>query len=792
MLTAVLTLSLFAGCKKNDIPDATKENIVTAADFVLADNTVGFPRLAATDGVNIYLLSAFSETNTDILPKMADGNVDYANIPPDLVYSRQIIYLIKADLSGNVVAKTELSNVTNLSMGYTDYSRLFTGKDGKIYAIRQNQFQETDADGNTVYNMKTELVSFDDALTPSTVCDIGEAVADAVENSRYIYVDRCILDKDGIFYFYYNNIVLGVDTKTAKMVYKSEELGENTYVQDIIVMPDGKTGLSTYHYEMTDGNSNFEMKIAPIDPVTGTLGEASDLPTDVSIIGSDPERGYIGYTNSSIDYMGADGVKTTLINMLASGISVLNITAFSKTDDGRYIVISDDYTMNQPSIKILTPVDPETIANRKLIKVAALYQDTYLTEYIAAFNRTNAEYQAELVTYYNSDSSNLSDSMTAMNTAILAGQIPDVLNIETGMPYDSYVKKGMFTDLYPLIEADETLSADDMVSSVLKALEVNGKLYSLSPSFTVMTLIGRKDVFGDRQGLTFDELQAIADERGAELFPFDMGRDGFVSQYINSTLHNYVNKETGECSFDSPEFISLLNMAKTMPDSAALDLIYASSDINWMEEQGKLRSGDVLLNMNYMNEFRRLPRLEKGDFGAEISFIGVPNAAGNSGIAANLTFENAIMEKAANKDGAWVFLRGLLDYDSTLYGGSMENEGGSFGGYPILKTKLAAFADRALTDRMQRNYESGEYEPSPEMYYGSGMDGMIEIPNNTPEDNARVYALIDGVVNINRGDTNLQDIIEDDLKTFFDGSKSAEETAAIIQNRATTYLAESA
>jgi hypothetical protein len=170
----------------------------------------------------------------------------------------------------------------------------------------------------------------------------------------------------------------------------------------------------------------------------------------------------------------------------------------------------------------------------------------------------------------------------------------------------------------------------------------------------------------------------------------------------------------------------------------------------------------------------------------------MPNAAGNSGLSANLMLEAAIMEKAANKDGAWKFVRGMLDFDSTLYGGSVENEGGSFGGYPILKTKLQAFADRALTDRMQRNYETGEYEAVPERYYGGGLDNMIDIPNNTPEDNARILALIDGVVNINRADSSLQGIIEDDLEAFFDGSKSAEETAAIIQNRATTYLAESA
>jgi multiple sugar transport system substrate-binding protein len=53
-----------------------------------------------------------------------------------------------------------------------------------------------------------------------------------------------------------------------------------------------------------------------------------------------------------------------------------------------------------------------------------------------------------------------------------------------------------------------------------------------------------------------------------------------------------------------------------------------------------------------------------------------------------------------------------------------------------------------------------------------------------------MFALFDSIEGVYRENTAIINIIGEEIEAFFAGNKSAEETARIIQNRATTYLEE--
>ena len=60
----------------------------------------------------------------------------------------------------------------------------------------------------------------------------------------------------------------------------------------------------------------------------------------------------------------------------------------------------------------------------------------------------------------------------------------------------------------------------------------------------------------------------------------------------------------------------------------------------------------------------------------------------------------------------------------------------------------------------------------------------------TEQEETALRNLIGSVTVFNRNDTSLSDIIEEETQAFFNGQKSAEDTAKMIQSRATIYVNE--
>jgi ABC-type glycerol-3-phosphate transport system substrate-binding protein len=204
-----------------------------------------------------------------------------------------------------------------------------------------------------------------------------------------------------------------------------------------------------------------------------------------------------------------------------------------------------------------------------------------------------------------------------------------------------------------------------------------------------------------------------------------------------------------------------------------------------MAAQSMYKNDKTLLEYAYMYDFRAIVQEELVTFGAPVTIMGYPGKDGETGITAMLSQEMAIMAKAKNPDGAWAFLKGFITYIDPNSKGDVTSRGN----YSILQADLEKLAELALDRPYYLDYETRE-----KVYYDNTayVDNQeIPIPNNTAEDNAKIMEMIANISSVQRSENELQTIIEDDIKAFFTGQKSAEETAAIIQNRASTYVAES-
>lgn len=211
-----------------------------------------------------------------------------------------------------------------------------------------------------------------------------------------------------------------------------------------------------------------------------------------------------------------------------------------------------------------------------LITLATAYGSYDIRKAVIEFNRSSQEYRIQIKDYYDQEENVDYDKIIEkLNNDIIAGNMPDILLVNSEMPFDSYVSKGLFYDLYKLMEKDENFNKEDYFTNVLDALSVNGKLYSISPSFTVST-VAIKSKLGNWEpaGWTMGELQALLAKLPPETVTFlSENRAGIMNIAMNLSLGQFIDKDTGKCYFDSQDFIDILKFVKTFDEKSFWDNI---------------------------------------------------------------------------------------------------------------------------------------------------------------------------------------------------------------------------
>ncbi|MCL2051366.1 MAG: hypothetical protein FWG91_06545, partial [Lachnospiraceae bacterium] len=93
-----------------------------------------------------------------------------------------------------------------------------------------------------------------------------------------------------------------------------------------------------------------------------------------------------------------------------------------------------------------------------------------LRQPVLSFNTTNPLYQIALKEYEDSDQ---------LNADIMTGRAPDIVLLPPYFMMDIYADKGVFADLYPLLDADPGIDRDDLQENILRAYETGGQLFAM-------------------------------------------------------------------------------------------------------------------------------------------------------------------------------------------------------------------------------------------------------------------------------------------------------------------------
>ena len=352
------------------------------------------------------------------------------------------------------------------------------------------------------------------------------------------------------------------------------------------------------------------------------------------------------------------------------------------------------------------------------------------------FNRTSEEYRVEVIQFGE-------DGLTAelLRTQLIAGEGPDIFAF-----YDrsslADLGANSFEDLLVYLDADAEYGRDTLAPELLGAMCAQDKLDWLPYSFGISTFTA-PSAYLSEPGFSFDEAKQAAAKAGLPLFPGWMTRDILWGWMSDFAVGQYMDLETGTCSFDSEDYISLLEecaaaAAEFGSDSAAL---YNS-----------------LLQFELLQNLIRVSTISD-NYGGAYAFVGVPNETTNGSMfSPDLCF--AISSTSGNKDAAWQLVRSCL---------SDEHQQMNLTSFPASASVLDAMIDDAVENGV--HYYEYEYE----------LDEA---------DAAKLRGLISETQTAQDAYPAVLNIMAEDAAQFFAGQITAEQAAVYTQNRVSTWLAE--
>lgn len=614
-----------------------------------------------------------------------------------------------------------------------------------------------------------------------------------------------LAEKAGLDYSYSTvmdgagNIYTNSDTKLAvldkdlNLLFALE--GENMW-GELIPLADGSVGMRNSYYDEERDVSGIRLQVVDVaNQDWGDSYELSQSSYEIYPGGGD----YLFYYRSGESVYGhkadaAEGEK--VFSWISADIDTSNVQFFSFLSDGRVAALMrnwNDETRKYESA-VLTPTDASTLPPKTLLTYACMGLGYDVRNQIIEFNKASTQYRIEVTDYSEFNTGeDTSAGLTKMNTEILAGRVPDILDASGSMPISQYGSKGLLEDLWPFIEGDAEIGGrEGVMEKALQAAEQNGKLYRVFSMFDIRTVVGASRIVGERTSWTLADLQnALAQmPEGCTIFGEEDTKAAMLRNILACNMDSFVDWSTGSCSFDSPSFKSLLEFCNSFPAE------FNWEDVNydeWQDPDQRVSSGKQLLQSIYLDSFAGVQRYE-GIFGGDVSFVGYPMEDGSIGSSFQIMGSNcyAMSSTSPNKEGAWSFIR------QALLPQLKEDEEYWINDYPVNRKDFERYRDDSMTVTYVED-ENGEPvldangEPLKESkvsYWLPNSDTPVEIYAATQESVDQVMELYNSITNIWSYDTSIYDIIEENVGAYFAGDRTVDDTATRIQSAVKLYIGE--
>lgn len=474
-------------------------------------------------------------------------------------------------------------------------------------------------------------------------------------------------------------------------------------------------------------------------------------------------------------------MKKTLLILMTSLFALTSCSSSSSVEIGT----------GQSQIIIEDPATGSDNSNKKKADIILTYAATTNMSsaeknLISEFNMADNGFKINVKTYednvkYIGDSEDgemriaSQDSINARNIEIMndiiSGEIDIISDCSFGTDlFENLMGKGAFVDLYSFMEKDDEINSSTLNTHVLELHETDGKLYMMPYLFKIDTLCGKTEYVGTKENQTLDEF--IANWESMPEGSMICGHDTKSYVYMNvlrNQMFSFVDYANAEVSFDSPEFIKLLEFCNTFYNDDGDYHERAWNAVNMVERA----------QISGFDSFHLYIRKD------DVTFVGYPSEDGKGSYIDSTGYRLAI-NSAVSKErqkGAWEFLRMAAGEEYQLSIWNITDEKSLMQGEMGFPVNLNAYNEAA------KRTMNGEYYPDVRSF-----SGVEENVGQITEDELK--RCTDYINNVQAITTVIDrdilfDVIESEIYAYFDGAQSAETAAEMLQNRLSIYVSES-
>lgn len=657
---------------------------------------------------------------------------EYVNVK-SIIYKQNVVFYRDDEQEKNLLVGIPYESSSDESIAVLEYPD--QNKQAENYFVMACDNGMDNADYLTLWKVKT---SFEDKGHYELVCynqngGISEnKIIDTRELEEIENIQR-IVEKNNTYYLLMNKKLVIIDAQQRTKVI---DLQSNMY--DIFSVMD-----NIFLAEYTDE------KTVIYDITAGTIGESFlDIPIVGKIVYMEEDKILI----SAAKGIYCCNVESRCIELLVEW----SMVGLANRDINDVIYASEDklliggYNGNAYTIWTLTAAD--MVDERTVITLMTRNEsDRWLTNRVYEFNELNEEYRVVL----DNPTVNLAeeDILTKQQLLLTSSTPPDVVDLCYVEHWEEYAQKGVFEDLTSYFEHSDVLEKTDYLPNILEGGKVGEKQIFIPYSFGFTMLYGKEKYLGGESGWTLQELleQCYQQEEISVL----NGEPTMALEYLLLySMEEFIDYSEASCNFETPLFYELLQCAAKARYTEGDYTMFCS---NILEERALIDVA-VLYNMESYLAYSGLIKENTTDNEIKLVLKGYPSVSGE--MRGDAYFPTGtyfgICSNSKNKEGAWQFVEYCLSYKQDF-----------IDAFPTRKDWLL---------ESMKNIEAPKF---------ANVKVFREI---TKEDEEQLLYIVEGLSFTSNQDDIILQIVIEEAQEYFQGQKSEEDVARIIQNRVQMYL----
>lgn len=468
-----------------------------------------------------------------------------------------------------------------------------------------------------------------------------------------------------------------------------------------------------------------------------------------------------GYTDiEGVKISGNTGDTERLLNYVNSDFPDGQAVSAMALPDGRFIL--EDYG-EADMLYLARQRTQEEKDSFRIVTLAGVDFPQKLMRDIAGFNRSSSDVRIVSVDYkqYSGEDDNwFQGGIERFKQDLLSGIVPDIICTDN-LPYEMLSSKGLFEDLRPFMKKDGRFKESDYLMNYFDSLMYRGKQERIGFFYTVKCFAGKTKYVGEQQRRSPSEFMEMLDSRPEGMgFYADNFQGGLVYLIANFMQKSFVDTEAMTCTFDSPEFMDILELLRSVPREYISD-----TDISALLKEDAVLLDQLWINSPYDYHEYHSQNLNNED----MTLVGYPATEEGNGGMFRSDYTLCMYSQSDKQEMIWDLFMSQLsaDYQDSLCKNEKYRDR-----FPVLRSALEDDLEAAVLGKT----------------VASDSFGYISKPKEEEMDVLRDY--IPNITMYEYYDSTISNIISEEADIYIANEQTAETTAAHIQERVSLYLSE--